>query len=40
MPIKIEPFINPFKNLAKEKGDGVKFITHNGKTYEQVVRKK
>ena len=26
--------------LVKENGDKVKVITHNGKTYEQVVRKK
>lgn len=40
MPIKVEPFINPFKKLVKENGDKIKIITHNGKTYEQVVRKK
>lgn len=40
MPIKVEPFVNPFRNLVKENGDKVKVITYNGKTYEQVVRKK
>ena len=40
MPIKVEPFVNPFRNLVKEHGDNVKVIIHNGKTYEQVVRKK
>jgi hypothetical protein len=40
MPIKVEPFVNPFRNLVKEKDDKVKVIIHNGKTYEQVVRKK
>ena len=40
MPIKVEHFVNPFKNLVKENGDKVKIVTHNGKTYEQVVRKK
>lgn len=40
MPIKVEPFVNPFKNLVKENGDKVKIVIHNGKTYEQVVRKK
>ena len=40
MPIKVEPFVNPFRNLVKENGDKVKVITHNGKTYEQVVHKK
>lgn len=40
MPIKVEPFVNPFRNLVKENGDKVKVVTHNGKIYEQVVRKK
>lgn len=40
MPIKVEPFMNPFRNLVNENGNKVKVITHNGKTYEQVVRKK
>lgn len=40
MPIKVEPFENPFKTLVKKNGDKVKIVTHNGKTYEQVVRKK
>ena len=40
MSIKVEPFVNPFKNLVKENGDKIKIVTHNGKTYEQVVRKK
>lgn len=40
MPIKVEPFVNPFRNLVKENGNKVKVVTHNGKTYEQVVRKK
>lgn len=40
MPIKVEPFVNPFRNLVKENIGKVKIITHNGKTYEQVVRKK
>ena len=40
MPIKVEPFENPFRNLVKKNGDKVKIIIHNGKKYEQVVRKK
>ena len=40
MSIKVEPFVNPFRNLVKDNGDKVKIVTHNGKTYEQVVRKK
>lgn len=40
MPIKVEPFVNPFRNIIKNNGDKVKIITHNGKKYEQVVRKK
>lgn len=40
MAIKVEPFVNPFRNLVKENGDKVKIIIHNGKKYEQVVRKK
>lgn len=40
MPIKVEPFVNPFKRFVKDNGDSVKIVTHNGKTYEQVVRKK
>ena len=40
MPIKVESFENPFRNIVKGNGDKVKIITHNGKTYEQVVRKK
>jgi hypothetical protein len=40
MPIKVEPFENPFKTHTKDNGDRVKIVTHNGKTYEQVVRKK
>ena len=40
MQIKVEPFVNPFKNLVKDNGDKIKIVTHNGKTYEQVVRKK
>ena len=40
MAIKVEPFENPFRNIVKGNGDKVKIITHNGKTYEQVVRKK
>lgn len=38
MPIKIEPFVNPFKAHKKEE-DGVKIIVHNGKEYKQVIRK-
>ena len=40
MAIKVEPFVNPFRNLVKENGDKVKVFTQNGKIYEQVVRKK
>lgn len=40
MGIKEIPFENPFRNLVKENGDKVRIVTHNGKTYEQVVRKK
>lgn len=38
MPIKIEPFVNPFRQT--QKSDGVEIITHKGKTYQKVVRKK
>lgn len=39
MPIKVEPFENPFRSLVKANGDKMKIITHNGKTYQQVVGK-
>ena len=38
--IETTPFENPFRNLAKQVGEGVKVVSHTGKTYEQVVRKK
>lgn len=37
MPIKIEPFINPFKQDVKK--DGKTIITYKGQQYEKVVRK-
>lgn len=39
MPIKVEPFVNPFRKPKEQNGDGIKIITHNGKQYKQVVRK-
>jgi hypothetical protein len=38
MPIKVEPFENPFRTLVKDNGDKVKVIERNGKTYKQIVR--
>lgn len=40
MPIKVEPFVNPFRNFVNDKGDNVQIVTHKGKTYQKVVRKK
>ena len=40
MPIREEPFKNPFRRLEKQSGETVEIVTHNGKTYEKVVRKK
>ena len=40
MPIKIEPFVNPFRNIVNKKGDNVQVIIHKGKIYQKVVRKK
>ena len=40
MPIKIEPFVNPFRNIITEKDDNVKIIEHKGKIYQKVVHKK
>lgn len=39
MPIKTEPFENPFRRLVKDNGDKIKIVTHNGKQYKQIVRK-
>lgn len=38
MAIREKIFVNPFKIKKKEDGSAVKIITHNGKTYEKVVR--
>lgn len=40
MAIKVEPFINPFRIKNKENGDVIQVVTHKGKTYEKLVRKK
>ena len=40
MPIREEPFKNPFRKIKKQSGETVDIITHNGKKYEKVVRKK
>lgn len=40
MPIKTEPFINPFRNIVTEKGDRIEIVTIRGKTYHKVVRRK
>lgn len=40
MPIKVTPFINPFRTKVTEKGDMVVVETHNGKQYQRIVRKK
>lgn len=40
MPIKVEPFINPFRESVKNNNDGTEVITHKGKTYTKVVRKR
>ena len=39
MPIKVKPFVNPFKKKEPEE-DGIKTVVYNGKTYKQVVHKK
>ena len=39
MPIKVEPFENPFRKFVTENGDKVKIVKHNGKQYKQIVRK-
>lgn len=39
MPIKTEPFENPFRNLVKDNGDKVQIVTYNGKTYKKLVVK-
>ena len=39
--IETTPFVNPFRKPdVKVVGEDVTIITHKGKTYEQVVRKK
>lgn len=40
MPIKIKPFINPFRNIVDRKGNMVEVVTIRGKTYQKVVRAK
>ena len=40
MPIKEEPFKNPFRRIKKKSGIVVDVVTHNGKTYKKLVRKK
>jgi hypothetical protein len=37
MPIKVTPFISPFKKSSKE--EDIKIVEYKGKTYKQVVRK-
>jgi hypothetical protein len=39
MPIKVDPFINPFRTHIKPDNSVVEVIIVNGKTYEKVVRK-
>lgn len=38
--IEVTPFVNPFRKLAKKVGPSGKIVTHKGKIYEQVGRKK
>ena len=38
MPIKVEPFENPFRNFVKKNGDKVKVVIHKNQKYE-IVRK-
>lgn len=40
MPIKIEPFVNPFRRKVKDDETVVDVVKYNGKTYEKLVRKK
>lgn len=40
MAIKEEPFVNPFRIKKKENGVVIQIVTHKGKTYEKLVRKK
>lgn len=39
MPIKVEPFVNPFRTHIKPDNSVVEVIIVNGKTYEKVGRK-
>ena len=39
MPIKVEPFENPFRKIDKNTGMVVEVITVNGKTYNKLVAK-
>lgn len=39
MPIRVEPFVNPFKKPVKDK-NGDTIITYNGKQYKKVSRRK
>lgn len=38
--IKTTPFVNPFRKLAQRVGSDSKLVSHKGKMYERVVRKK
>lgn len=39
MPIKVEPFINPFRRVDTNTGMVVDIVTVNGKTYKKLVVK-
>lgn len=39
MPIKVEPFVNPFRRVEKTTGLTVEIVKKNGKTYNKLVRK-
>lgn len=39
MPIKVKPFINPFRAIVK-KTEEDKVVIYNGKEYKQVSKKR
>lgn len=39
MPIKVEPFVNPFRQVEKTTGLSVEIVHKNGKTYNKLVKK-
>lgn len=39
MPIKVEPFVNPFRRVDANTGLTIEVVTVNGKTYKKLVGK-